>query len=1314
MSTRLESDLIRTRVGRRCRHWWAVPLAILATGGAESVFAQACPTPAIVVGTTCTVPAGTTITVLTGAVPGLSAANPGGVIDANGVTINLGPNGVPADRSYVGERVIGGGVINFNGSTMNTLQAGSSQRGLIATGIGSTVNASGSSIVVGFTSTSSDHVAILSEDGASIILTDTSVTMRGGAAGQRNHAIWARAGGAIAINGGSVSTQSTGSFGVHAQDGGIVTLSGGAQVSTTGGPITATNSGSHALYAIGTGSRIIGNGIVASTSGTRANTARAEGGGVINLISSQLTSSSAGLSDTDPGSALRAVTGGSVSISGAGSTINASGSRGHGVSAEGTGSSASVSDTIVTATGTRANALFVTGGASASVNNSTMSVSAANSIGTVVSLGSTLTMNNSSLSSSGATGFGMSVSTGSSANVTNSSISTVGINAVGVQVGSATLTANGLSVTTTGDGRPYGIISGLDGVVNITGGTIETFGDATDPSTANARRPEGLVSQNPNAFLSATGTTVLTHGLEAYGAVSDDGGTMVLDGVTIITEGLRGHGMYATTDRAPVNANTVTTSRTSVETFGQAAHGAMASQGNFAPLATVNLNANTRILTHGDASVGMKALQAGTVNANDSFATTEGTLAHGALALGNNSSVNLGIDPLAGGSLVIALGSTAHGAVAERGGLITGVDSAAIARGANSSALFVAGEPGFVSRATFTGTYGGVGLQNVSGPTIGVAGTGVVSLTNTVVGGSGQWLKVGTLTDFPALLAPELVQQHRSEEEIDPDGDGIDDPAPPLTAPPPLSLVPGQADITMSGTVVTGSALTMPGSVSNVTMLNDSLWNMTGSSNLTYLLNDPSLIAFAPPIGDPTQLASYMTLTVVNYVGDGGLLGLNTYLAADDAPSDRLVIDGGSAIGNSGLRVTNSGGGGAVTVANGILVVDAINGATTVPGAFALTSPVVAGPYEYSLYRGSVDATGPENWYLRSQYAPPPGPPGPPIPHFRQEVSLIASAPPLAALYGREMIDTFHERQGERIPLFGDLEEGEQDIAWARFIGIVGHHGGDPLGIYAGSEPIFDYKMGAAQFGMDLYRDDNHDNDEDTNDTAGLYIGFGNITGQVEHGLPDRQIFAGTENVGAFTVGGYWTHYGDVGQYLDAVLQASFYSIRHDSFRLPSSYTKGLGLAGSLEGGYPIQLDDGWQLEPQAQAVLQLISLDSFNDGFADISYSDATSLVGRLGLRLSHGLDFEPDDGKEDEGLAWARANIYHEFLGTPTTSFSSANGPVPFSANLQDTWLQLALGTDLDIRQDTSLFGQVSWDTTFDGASHAIEAKIGLKGKW
>lgn len=124
------------------------------------------------------------------------------------------------------------------------------------------------------------------------------------------------------------------------------------------------------------------------------------------------------------------------------------------------------------------------------------------------------------------------------------------------------------------------------------------------------------------------------------------------------------------------------------------------------------------------------------------------------------------------------------------------------------------------------------------------------------------------------------------------------------------------------------------------------------------------------------------TFTIVgNYVGNNAALFLQTQLGDDSSPSDRLVISGGAASGTTGLEIINLNGSGGSTLLDGIMVIQAINGASSSGSAFALMGPVAAGAFEYFLFKGGVSDGTSENWYLRSTLvAPPASPPPTPAP----------------------------------------------------------------------------------------------------------------------------------------------------------------------------------------------------------------------------------------------------------------------------------------------------------------------------------------------
>jgi outer membrane autotransporter protein len=454
-----------------------------------------------------------------------------------------------------------------------------------------------------------------------------------------------------------------------------------------------------------------------------------------------------------------------------------------------------------------------------------------------------------------------------------------------------------------------------------------------------------------------------------------------------------------------------------------------------------------------------------------------------------------------------------------------------------------------------------------------------------------------------------------------------------------------------------------------------------------------------------------------NYVGNGGVLAINTKLGADNSPTDKLVISGGTASGNTAVRVTNVGGAGARTTGDGIEVVSAVNGATTQANAFALANRVVAGPYEYTLQRGG--SASADSWYLRTLQTTTEGTGGDPRgtggtggtggtqPALRPEVSLYTAIPELTLVYGRALLDTLHERVGEESNQAA-APAGTSPVlrtGWARVIAQKGSRMSDGNGVYGNQGPAFSYDFGGVQVGADVYQRQREDG---SHDHAGGYFATGRIAADVTHA---DGADAGRDTVNANTVGLYWTHFGPSGWYLDGVVQGTRYDADASPHGVNGLKTHSLGYAASLEAGYPIALSAQWRVEPQAQLVYQRAAFADANDGAADVRFNSVNSMLGRLGVRVSKRWGESP----ERQHTAWVRANVWHEFRGQTGTQMSSPDGGfVPFTSKLPSTTLELTGGLTAQVAKNGVFYASVGYQVSADRRLHGVNGKAGVRWGW
>jgi autotransporter-associated beta strand protein len=548
-------------------------------------------------------------------------------------------------------------------------------------------------------------------------------------------------------------------------------------------------------------------------------------------------------------------------------------------------------------------------------------------------------------------------------------------------------------------------------------------------------------------------------------------------------------------------------------------------------------------------------------------------------------------------------------------------------------------------------------------------------------------------------------------------------------------------------TVASGATLGGYGSVTGAVTNNGTLAvanavpSLASEGTGAFSINGSLVNAGLVQIGGPAGAGVGNQLNVTgNYVGQNGTIGLNTVVAGDGAASDRLVLSGGTATGSTRLQVTNVGGQGAQTVADGIQLIQATNGATTDASAFTLAAPVKAGAYSYYLAKGGVSGGTTDNWYLRNTVAPlpngvtspppvttpgqpvttpgeppvavpgepiaaegtPPLPVAPPagsaaVPLYRVEVPVYAAAPGVARELGLVQIDTFHDRQGDQALL---NDSGTLPAAWGRAWG--GH---SVLSQNGAVNPQFDGSVYGIQAGQDLYAD--HSASGQRNH-YGLFVGFARATGDVDGfalGMPNLAV--GHLAINAYSLGGYWTHIGPSGWYTDAILMGSSLTVDPVSRDGLNTTTHGNAVTGSLEGGLPIPLGAGLTLEPQAQLVWQRLALSDFNDGVSSVGFNSGNTFVGRIGARLQGQFDAF--------AIAWRpylRASFLRTFGADDKVTFG---GGTVIPGTVGQTAAQLGAGVVGKFSTSGSVFATLGWLTNLGGAhQRTVTGDAGVRWVW
>ena len=430
---------------------------------------------------------------------------------------------------------------------------------------------------------------------------------------------------------------------------------------------------------------------------------------------------------------------------------------------------------------------------------------------------------------------------------------------------------------------------------------------------------------------------------------------------------------------------------------------------------------------------------------------------------------------------------------------------------------------------------------------------------------------------------------------------------------------------------------------------------------------------------------TFHKLTTSNLTGQGGTINMRVRLDGSNA-SDQLVINGGQATGKTWLAFTNVGNSnlGVATSGQGIRVVDAQNGATTEEGAFALSRPLQAGAFNYTLNRDSD-----EDWYLRSENA------------YRAEVPLYASMLTQAMDYDRILAGSRSHQTGVN---------GENNSVRLSIQG--GHLGHDNNGgIARGATPESSGSYGFVRLESDLLRTEV----AGMSVTAGVYGAAGHSSVDVKDDDGSR---AGTVRDDAGSLGGYLNLvHTSSGLWADIVAQGTRHSMKASSdnndFR-----ARGWGWLGSLETGLPFSITDNLMLEPQLQYTWQGLSLDDGQDNAGYVKFGHGSAQHVRAGFRLGSHNDMSFGEGTSSRDTLrdsakhsvselpvnwWVQPSVIRTFSsrGDMSMGTAAAGSNMTFSPSRNGTSLDLLAGLEARVRENITLGVQAGYAHSVSGSS-------------
>ncbi|MED9991832.1 MAG: autotransporter outer membrane beta-barrel domain-containing protein [Phascolarctobacterium faecium] len=419
-------------------------------------------------------------------------------------------------------------------------------------------------------------------------------------------------------------------------------------------------------------------------------------------------------------------------------------------------------------------------------------------------------------------------------------------------------------------------------------------------------------------------------------------------------------------------------------------------------------------------------------------------------------------------------------------------------------------------------------------------------------------------------------------------------------------------------------------SQSTLTMAKNSLWTLTGNSQLNSLQNEQSVIDMT---GDNK---AFSTLSVETLTGNGGTIIMDIDGFQVDA-SDKIYVtgdfSGSQTLSLKEINGLDSDPGIGQAAENTVLA--SVNGSGT------FTADDQEGTLYWQRYElGQKDSAASgytTDWYLKG------------ITNLNLPTTSVEAIAASGALAYHTWRD--HDQLLQRL---GDLRQHgrEEEGVWVRVKG----------GKLSRSDQ-FEFENKYTQYELGY--------DQKLKSTP-AYTRYAGISFSYLDGDSSYSSGSGENKVKALNI--YGTQIGAKGHYLDLVLKYSqldndFKVFDTSGNKITGDYDQN-GLSISAEYGRKNNLKNNWYIEPQAQLTFgRLRGTDYTTSNGIRVDQDGIDSFVGRIGFNIGKDIN--------EKTNIYLKANLMHEFGGGYNASMVDASGTkARLDRDFDDTWFEYGLG--------------------------------------